>query len=265
MPAARSISFDRAATYYDATRRLTPGAMKKVVALLTEEIGGRGPCLEVGIGTGRIGLTLWEEAGVDIAGVDLSAAMLATLISKAGGVPPFPLAVADATRLPFYDATFDVSLVCHVLHLIPEWRNSLAEMVRVLRPGGRILVDPGSASQTQTEDERDQVIGEFARLAGYSNKRAGVEDAEEIDAEMRSRGAAVRLLPAVSDEKKGSLEELIHNLERGIYSMTWRADDRSLRDAGEAVRPWARERFGDLRKQGLRQWTVQWRVYELPG
>ena len=263
MPALRSISFDRAATYYDETRGLTPGAMEKVIALLTEEIGGRGPCLEVGIGTGRIGLTLWEEAGVDMAGVDLSAAMLATLIAKTGGVPPFPLAVADATRLPFPAASFDVCLVCHVLHLVPEWRSSLSEMARVLRPGGRVLVDAGSASQTK--DERDQVMEEFARLAGYSNKRAGVEDADEIDAEMRSLGAVVRLLPAVSDEKKGSLEELIHNLESGIYSMTWRADDRALRDAGEAVRPWTRERFGDLSKQGLRQWNVQWRVYELPG
>jgi hypothetical protein len=63
MPAPRFVSFDRAATYYDATRGLNPDAMQKVVALLTEEIGGRGPCLEVGIGTGRIGLTLWE-AGV---------------------------------------------------------------------------------------------------------------------------------------------------------------------------------------------------------
>jgi ubiquinone/menaquinone biosynthesis C-methylase UbiE len=261
MPASRSVSFDRAATYYDATRSLTPGAMQKVVALLTEEIGGRGPCLEVGIGTGRIGLTLWE-AGVDMAGVDLSAGMLGALVRKAGGVPPFPLAVADATRLPFARATFEVCIVCHVLHLIPEWRSSLAEMVRVLRSGGRILVDPGSASQM--EDERDEVMEEFARLAGYSNKRAGVEDAEEIDAEMRSRGAGVRLLPAVSDERKGSLEELIHNLEKGIYSMTWQADERALRDAGEAVRPWARERFGDLSNQGLRRWTVQWRVYELP-
>jgi ubiquinone/menaquinone biosynthesis C-methylase UbiE len=262
MPAPRFVSFDRAATYYDATRGLNPDAMQKVVALLTEEIGGRGPCLEVGIGTGRIGLTLWE-AGVDMAGVDLSPAMLATLINKAGGVPPFPLAVADATRLPFPDATFDVCLVCHVLHLIPEWKGSLAEMARVLRPGGRILVDPGSASQP--EDERDLVMDEFARLAGYSNQRAGVEEAEEIDAEMRSRGATVRLLPAVSDEKKGSLEELIHNLEKGIYSITWQADDRALRDAGEAVRPLSKERFGDLSKQDSWHWTVQWRVYELPG
>jgi ubiquinone/menaquinone biosynthesis C-methylase UbiE len=199
MPAPRSISFDRAATYYDATRGLTPAAMQRVVALLTEEIGGRGPCLEVGIGTGRIGLTLWEEAGVDMAGVDLSAGMLATLITKAGGVSPFPLAVADATRLPFSDATFDVCLVCHVLHLIPEWKSSLAEMARVLRPGGRIFVDPGSASQA--EDDRDQLMEEFARLAGYSNQRAGVEDAEDIDVEMRSRGAAVRLLPALRREE----------------------------------------------------------------
>jgi hypothetical protein len=82
---------------------------------------------------------------------------------------------------------------------------------------------------------------------------------------MRSRGAVARLLPAVSDGKRGSLEELIHDLEEGIYSMTWRANDRALRAAGEAVRPWARERFGDLSEVGSSEWTVQWRAYELPG
>jgi ubiquinone/menaquinone biosynthesis C-methylase UbiE len=262
MTAQRSISFDRAAPYYDSTRGLFPEAMEKVVGLLTDEIAGRGPCLEVGIGTGRIGLTLWE-AGVDMTGADLSGAMLGTLVRKAGGSPPFPLAVADATRLPFSDASFEVCLACHVLHLIPEWKSSLAEMTRVLRPHGTILVDPGSASQA--ENKRDQVVEEFARLAGYSNTRAGVEDAEEIDAEMRSRGAAVRLLPAVSDGKRGSLEELIHNLEKGIYAITWQANDRALRAAGEAVRPWARDRFGDLREVGSREWIVQWRAYKLPG
>jgi ubiquinone/menaquinone biosynthesis C-methylase UbiE len=262
MSAQRSISFDRAAPYYDATRGLSPGAMQKVVALLIAEIEGRGPSLEVGIGTGRMGLTLWE-AGVDMAGVDLSAAMLGTLIKKAGGFPPFPLAVADAARLPFPDATFEVCLVCHVLHLIPRWKEALSEMVRVLRPRGTILVDAGSASQP--EDERDQVMEEFARLAGYSNERAGVEDAEEIDAEMRSLGTVVRLLPAVSDEKRGSLEELIHNLEEGIYSITWQSNDRALRTAGEAVRPWARQHFGELDEVGSWEWTVQWRAYDLPG
>jgi SAM-dependent methyltransferase len=236
--------------------------MQKVVDLLTAEIGGRGPSLEVGIGTGRIGLALWET-GVGMAGVDLSAAMLATLIRKSGGVPPFPLAVADATELPFSDASFDVCFACHVLHLIPNWKSSLAEMARVLRPGGTILVDPGGASQT--EDESDQVEEEFARLAGYSNRRAGVEDAEEIDAEMESRGAVLRLLPAVTDEKKGSLEELIQNLEKGIYSTTWQVDDRALRDAGPSVRPWARERFGDLSEERSWEWIVQWRAYDVPG
>jgi Methyltransferase domain len=237
--------------------------MQRVVALLTEEIGGRGPCLEVGIGTGRIGLTLWEAAVVDMAGVDLSAGMLATLINKAGGVPPFPLAVADATRLPFSDATFDVCLVCHVLHLIPEWRSSLAEI-----PGAASGRKDPRRSRIGVPKPRTSATSSWRSSRGSPATRTSVPASrtrEDIDVEMRSRGAAVRLLPAVSDEKKGSLEELIHNLERGIYSMTWQADDRALRDAGEAVRPWSRERFGDLSKPQLRRWTVQWRVYELPG
>jgi ubiquinone/menaquinone biosynthesis C-methylase UbiE len=260
MTAQESISFDRAAAYYDATRGLNPESMDKVVGSLVKEISGRGPCLEVGIGTGRIGLPLWE-AGVDIAGVDISAAMLRVLTNKAGGTVPFPLAVADATRLPFSDATFQVCLACHVLHLIRGWQGVLTELARALRPHGTILVDAGSASQA--EDEREQVMEEFARLAGYRNERIGVEEVEEVDDEMRSRGAVVRSLPTVVDAKRGSLEELIHNLEDGIYSVTWRASENARRAAGQRVRPWARERFGDLDEERSWEWTVEWRAYDL--
>ena len=261
MPASRSISFDRAATYYDATRGLNPDAMQKVVALLTEEIRGSGPCLEVGIGTGRIGLTLWE-AGVDMAGVDLSAGMLGALVNKAGGVLPFPLAVADTTRLPFSDETFDVCLVCHVLHLVPEWKSALAEMARVLHRGGRILVDPGSASQP--EDERNQVMEEFARLARVSLK-PGMADAEDLDAAMATLGLAGRQLPTIVDDRRTSLEELIHGLEEGIYSITWPATDEARREAGQLVRSWAGERFGNVQEVRRVYRSITWRAYDVPG
>jgi SAM-dependent methyltransferase len=261
MPAPRSTSFDRAATNYDATRRLSPKAMENVVGLLTQEIAGRGPCLEVGIGTGRIGLMLWE-AGVDMAGVDLSAAMLGTLVRKAGGSPPFPLAVADATRLPFPNATFQVCLACHVLHLIPEWKNALMEMARVLRPQGTILVDPGSASQA--EDERVQVMNEFARLADVS-LHPGMTEAKEVDEAMATLGLAGRQLTEIVDDRRRSLEELIRGLEEGIYSFTWPASDEAREEAGRLVRQWARERFGNLEVMRNAGWSITWRAYVLPG
>ena len=53
-----SVSFDRAASFYDATRALTPEAMAAVQALLRSELQGRGRCLEIGVGTGRMALPL---------------------------------------------------------------------------------------------------------------------------------------------------------------------------------------------------------------
>ena len=47
---------------------------------------------------------------------------------------------ADSSNLPFDDASFDAVVNCSALHLIPAWREALAEMRRVLKPGGRLAV-----------------------------------------------------------------------------------------------------------------------------
>src|SRR4029079_4077433 len=78
-------------------------------------------------------------------GLDLSLAMMAVLVNKAGGRPPFPLVNGDATALPFGDDRFDAALFRWVLHLIPNWRDAVAELVRVVRPGGLVLATLGGA------------------------------------------------------------------------------------------------------------------------
>src|SRR5215469_14725710 len=135
----RSIVFDQAAEYYDDTRRLQPATQAALIAQLAGELRSRGRCLEVGVGTGRIALDL-HLSGVQMAGVDLSAAMLRKLVGKAGGAP-FPLAVADAVELPFGDRRLGAVVICHVLHLVASWRRAVRELVRVVRPGGVILVE----------------------------------------------------------------------------------------------------------------------------
>jgi SAM-dependent methyltransferase len=133
-----SVNFDRAAGYYDATRALPETTMAQLTALLAAELAERQPCLEIGVGTGRFALPL-RAAGIAMAGTDISGAMLRRLAANAGGGSPFPLAQADATRLPFAAGTFGSVLAVHVLHLIPDWRVAVDEAVRVLRPGGALV------------------------------------------------------------------------------------------------------------------------------
>jgi SAM-dependent methyltransferase len=99
----------------------------------------RGRALDVGCGTGALAARL-AGAGYDTTGVDPSAGMLEVLRSRA---PQVQAQVARGTDLPFPDGMFDVVLCVAVLHHITEpgaVRATLAEMVRVARPGGRVLV-----------------------------------------------------------------------------------------------------------------------------
>jgi SAM-dependent methyltransferase len=84
-----SVGFDRAAEFYDASRAIAPEAMERTIELLASELRGRGRALEVGIGTGLLALPL-RQAGVELAGIDLSGPTIGKLVEKAGGRAPFP-------------------------------------------------------------------------------------------------------------------------------------------------------------------------------
>src|SRR5580692_4053407 len=94
--------------------------------------------IDVGCGTGSLIFTLLDAArdlrltGVDYAPVFLEAARAKP---KAASVR---FEQADATALPFEDASFDRALSLLVLHFVPESRRALAEMRRVVKPGGTV-------------------------------------------------------------------------------------------------------------------------------
>jgi ubiquinone/menaquinone biosynthesis C-methylase UbiE len=99
----------------------------------------RGAVLEVAIGTGR-NLPYYPRDR-RLTGIDLILAMLTLARDRARdlGVAA-ALLVADAQALPFTAASFD-SVVCTLgLNAIPDDRAAVAEMYRVLRPGGRLVL-----------------------------------------------------------------------------------------------------------------------------
>ncbi len=98
-----------------------------------------GRVLEVGVGTG-LNLPLYPS-GVTLTGVDLSPAMLEIARQRATQLGlAADLREADAQALPFPDASFDTVVCTLSLCAIPDDRAAIAEMWRVLRPGGRLLL-----------------------------------------------------------------------------------------------------------------------------
>jgi len=257
-----SIPFDRAAGYYDDTRRLRPETQATIIAQLAAELRGRGPCLEVGVGTGRIALDL-HRSGVAMAGVDLSRPMLDRLVQKAGGQAPFPLAIADATVLPVADGRVGGAVFCHVLHLIEHWRQAVAEAVRVLRPGGVLLVESAASSDSAA----GAVLRHFWSLAlpGGRPRRPGLNDMTELDAALGELGLPVRLLPPVVERTEVNLAMIIDGLEAGIQSACWDLDEAVRSSAAAATREWARQEHGSLDAPLRREQTITWRAYDAPG
>ncbi|NKE63963.1 methyltransferase domain-containing protein [Lentzea sp. PSKA42] len=130
--------WDRYAPRYDRDigffeRRLFGGGRDWVCEQAT------GNVLEVAIGTGR-NLPHYP-AGVTLTGLDLSPAMLAIARTRAAELQrPIDLREGDAQALPFPDASFDTVVCTLGLCGVPDERKAIAEMHRVLRPGGKLLL-----------------------------------------------------------------------------------------------------------------------------
>lgn len=255
-----SVSFDPAAEHYDETRGLTAEASQAVADLLGAELNGSDPCLEIGVGTGLIGLPL-HEAGVRMVGLDLSEAMLRKLVEKTGGRQAFPLLRGDATRLPFREAVFGGAIARHVLHLIPRWPDALAELVRVVRPGGVLLLNIGVSGGPWQE-----VQDRLEAAAGPGSRRAGLEATDHalLDDTLERLGVRFRELPPLWEESDSTLETYFHEAEERVFSWTWNVPPDRLAAAVETTRAWASERFGRLDDVLEHRYPIVWRAYDLP-
>ena len=256
--AGRSISFEKAADYYDRTRALAPETMEELIDDLVPELAG--DVLEIGVGTGRFALPL-HSAGVSMFGVDLAAPMIARLIENAGGTAPFPLAIGDATALPFRSGVFDAAVAVHVLHLIPAWRDVLTELIRVIKPGGRFLLDPGGGWD---QGEWQRMRSAFMRGAGLDRIYAGASSGEEIDGAMEALGATVRTLPEVTERRHRPYRRMIDALEAGLFSFTWRTGAEAWSRGAAAMRELLAEEGktpDDIMDFNL---SIRWRAYDLP-
>lgn len=94
--------------------------------------------LDVATGTGAVARELLERYGCRVVGIDQSPEMLAEARRRAGGRVEFHHGRAEA--LPFEDASFDGLTFTYLLRYVDDPEATLAELARVVRPGGRIAM-----------------------------------------------------------------------------------------------------------------------------
>jgi phosphatidylethanolamine/phosphatidyl-N-methylethanolamine N-methyltransferase len=159
-------AYTRWAPIYDVVFGSVFERGRKATIAAAERIGGR--ILEVGVGTG---LSLPEYRWTSrIVGIDLSAAMLRKAkarvkehrLTNVDG-----LAVMDAQHLGFRDAVFDVVVAQYVITTVPDAEATLDEFVRVLKPGGEIILINHLAAEGGLRAAFERAFAPLARRLGW--------------------------------------------------------------------------------------------------
>lgn len=141
------ILFGQIVRRYDTMNRLMTGGRDGVWRRMVARQAVMGDrdhhVLDVATGTGDLALALAAAGARDVTAIDISEPMLEAAAIKVearstgGDRPPIELRQADAMQLPFDDDIFDACTVSFGLRNMPDYAAAIAEMVRVLRPGGR--------------------------------------------------------------------------------------------------------------------------------
>jgi len=282
-----SVNFDRAAEYYDATRALPADSMDELSGLLAAELAGRQPCLEIGVGTGRIALPL-RDHGIRLAGLDISAGMLRRLAVNARDRGPVPLLQADATRQPLAAGSFGGVLAVHVLHLMQDWRVAADEALRVLRPGGVLIAGlqgrgrrPGAGAPHSGAPDGGAPDGgapgggegwggvpwrgalrESLQRHGLVRVEVGTRDPELVAGYLSGRATA-RRLDSVPVRRTHTLAEAIARIEQQTFSWTWSYTPDQMRAVADDIRAWARREDMPLDQGYTVESELQWWAFDV--
>lgn len=210
---AGSVRFDRIADSYDDTR----GGVRRgreVAAVLARLLPADGPVLEVGVGTGLIAAGL-AELGRPPLGVDLSLPMLA----RAAARIPGRIAAGDALALPVADGVLAGAYLIHVLHLVADVPATLAELRRVLRPGGTVVATavPGLPTPGDVHEEMDRIRAELGAPGRVVDDALVVRHAAEAGLELVGRAATTSI--GITPRRAADL------LEARSLSWTWPVQD----------------------------------------
>jgi ubiquinone/menaquinone biosynthesis C-methylase UbiE len=252
-----SISFDRAANYYDETRGYTPEVSAAIGEAIASRVGATEGTrfLEVGVGTGRIALPL-ALLGYEVTGVDISQSMMARLRDKlreyaqAGRSLQVQLVEADMQSLPFGNAEFDAVIAAHVFHLVSDPRRAAQEALRVLRPHGSLLVcgDMVAGHEELSVSEKWREI--------VQRRRQVLSSAEAADRVLRDLvasepGLAIEESSVASWRFSTSVADELDSIRRRLWSNTWVLPDHIYEECFRELEAWCLSTFAGKESEPL--------------
>ncbi len=180
MPAR--VDFSPAAASYDGRH----GGLSIANASELARAAGIAPgseLLEVGAGTGRVAIP-FAGLGFRVTAVEPADGMLQVLREKAGALPVTVLR-GEGAKLPFDAAHFDAILIARLLYVMPDWRDVLAEIRRVFKPGAPLLHEWGNGAPDEEWLEMREKARELFEAAGVVDPfHPGARTEAQVEAEL---------------------------------------------------------------------------------
>ena len=221
--------WDAYAPFYDWENARTLGR-RDVPFWRTLAVAADGPVLELGCGTGRVSLPL-GRAGVPLIGVDRSASMLAYArrrIRRARLGAQLTLTQGDIRYLPFADASFPLVMapygILQSLLREPDLKDTLAEVHRVLEPGGTFGLEL-VADLPSWEEYRKRVS-----LKGWRGRRGGTH-VTLVETVRQDRARRLTIFDQEFTERRGARSR-VHRFSLAFRTLTVPQMARRLEHAG---------------------------------
>jgi SAM-dependent methyltransferase len=218
--------------------------------------------IEIGVGTGRIAIPL-AERGVRVTGIDISSKMLARLREKRTDIG---VMLAEASRPPLRDSTFDGALFVHILHLVPDPEATLRATLRLVRPGG-VIIESRDDRRESVREEADRVINGVVlelsgiELSGWAPYTHGTALFREI---MEGAGAEVTHVPLAQWSSLTRGRVMLERLARRDYSSSWQIPESLLPQVLERAAPLLDQLYGGLDREVSFERSVSMLVARLP-
>jgi ubiquinone/menaquinone biosynthesis C-methylase UbiE len=95
--------------------------------------------LDVGCGNGAAAIHLAQKYYLDVTGIDVDPDQIRLAEEESQGLDKARFLTINGTRLPFEDGQFDIVFTNKVTHHIPNWREAMAEMMRIIKAGGYFI------------------------------------------------------------------------------------------------------------------------------